>query len=88
MKAEHGIPVGSDKAVVDRQVQEAAQRALNGTGHQLLNRVNVQVIDGHVRLTGHVPSFYLKSVATSVVLNIDGVIALTNNLHVHRAKRQ
>ena len=66
--------------VLDEQVRQA----LRGTGYGALNSVEVSIDSGHVTLRGPVRSFHQKQIATSVVLPLDGVKALSNELTVTR----
>ena len=40
------------------------------------------VNQGHVRLTGRVPSYYLKQLAQHITLQIEGVAGIHNELNV------
>ncbi|NQV23499.1 MAG: BON domain-containing protein [Rhodopirellula sp.] len=71
-----------DQAVLDRKMQEAAQQLLNATGYQILNRAEVHVDGGAVRLSGLVRRYYHKAVATTAILKLDGVTDLKNELQV------
>lgn len=66
----------------DDQLLNDIQRSLSDTGYRLLEGVDVSVTSGHVRLTGDVPTFHFKQVATSAVLRTHGVQQLQNDLSV------
>lgn len=76
-----GHPV-SPSAVADRKLQEAVQRSLNAAGYQLLTRITVHVDNGHVHLTGNVPSYHMKQLATVATLKLDAATELSNDLCV------
>jgi osmotically-inducible protein OsmY len=72
----------SAAAVADRRLQESVHRALALTPYRVLSRAAVGVFDGQVKLTGHVPSYYAKQIATLAVLGVSGVTGLCNDLTV------
>lgn len=72
----------SVSAVSDRRLQEVVHRALTGSGYRVLTGVEVRVDRGSVKLSGCVPSFYTKQLATTAALNINGVTGLSNELSV------
>ena len=45
-------------------------------------RLKVCCHDGNVTLSGHLPSFYLKQVLQTIVINLPGVLAVDNGVHV------
>ena len=66
----------------ENQITARIRRALSLTGHPALRHVRVRVDDGRVCLQGSVPSWFLKQVAQSAVLNVADVDALDNELVV------
>lgn len=72
----------SVSAVSDRRLQEAVHRALTGSGHRTLTAAKVRVDRGRVNLSGRVPSYYTKQIATAAVFNVSGVTGLSNGLSV------
>lgn len=56
--------------------------ALRSTGYRLLANLQCEVQDGIVKLSGSVPSFFLKQMAQSVVLRLDQVKRVENSLEV------
>jgi hypothetical protein len=63
---------------------EAVGRALRATGYPPLWQVEVSVSGHQVSLRGHVPSYYLKQIAQTVVLALPEVLDLRNDLEVTR----
>jgi len=55
----------------DRRLATAARVALQSSGYQVLGVLHCEVRDGRITLTGVVPSFFLKQVAQTVVLQLD-----------------
>lgn len=68
----------------DNQLMARIRRALRNSGYAPLSRVRVVVDQGTVFLEGEVPTYFLKQVAQTRVLSVDGVKALTNELVVER----
>lgn len=79
-------PRSTSTAAADRKLQEEVQRAINGIGRQALSRaVQVRAFDGHVELSGHVPTYYMKQTAQVATMRVDGVHQLRNSLCVGKA---
>ena len=57
-------------------------RTLTRSGHAQLRQVQVAVSGAEVALLGRVPTYYLKQLAQSLVLGIEGVESLRNELEV------
>ncbi len=57
-------------------------RALSATGCPPLQSVHVVIQDGFITLHGHVPTYYMKQLAQTVVMNVDGVDSLSNDIEV------
>jgi len=73
-------------AAADRKLQEDVQRAINRIGRRALSRaVQVRAFDGHVELSGQVPSYYMKQTAQVAAMRVDGVHRLRNGLCVGQA---
>ena len=73
-------------AAADRKLQEDVQRAINGIGRLALSRaVQVRAFDGHVELSGLVPTYYMKQTAQVAAMRVDGVHQLRNGLCVGRS---
>ncbi|WP_339735138.1 BON domain-containing protein [uncultured Gimesia sp.] len=68
----------------DNQLMARIRRALRNSGYAPLFRVRVVVDQGAVFLEGEVPTYFLKQVAQTRVLSLDGVKTLTNELVVER----
>jgi osmotically-inducible protein OsmY len=54
------------------------------TGYAVLRRVRCEVRDGLLRLSGCLPSHYLKQVAQEAVAAVEGVSAVVNDIEVVR----
>lgn len=57
-------------------------RTLTESGHAQLRQVQVAISGAEVALLGRVPTYYLKQLAQSLVLSIEGVESLRNELEV------
>lgn len=68
----------------DNQLIARIRRVLRNSGYSSLAQVRVMVDQGQVFLAGDVPTYFMKQVAQSRVLSIDGVKALSNDLVVER----
>ncbi|NQV23488.1 MAG: BON domain-containing protein [Rhodopirellula sp.] len=77
-----GTGGGTCQAVFDRKLQERVQRSLGTTSYRMLSGLQIQVMDGHVRLLGHVPSYYMKQLAQTAVMKVEGIGRLHNDLRV------
>lgn len=56
---------------------------LGGSGHLRLRNIRVEEDDeGRVILSGRVPTYYLKQVAQSIAVAVEGVGAICNELTV------
>lgn len=78
-------PQGCSKlsmGATDRSLERLIAGALLATGHRVLRGIAVTVRDRLVILRGHVPSYYLKQLAQSVVLAVPGTVELRNELLV------
>ena len=73
-------PSGSPAA--DYRLCDEIRRSLVATGYRVLREVTVHVSGGQIRLTGQVPSYYLKQVATMAVLAHGAGATLCNELRV------
>lgn len=73
---------GAAKTSSDSQVCDAVNRALHARGHPGLWNVCSEVNDGVVHLSGVVRSYYLKQLAQTAVLELEGVSGLHNDLEV------
>ena len=66
----------------DRDLQTALLKILKRSGYTELSSVHVEVHEGYVRLSGKLPSFYLKQVAQSLLQRVDGVDLLRSDIVV------
>lgn len=57
-------------------------QALHATGRLPLREVSAIVSNGHVLLKGCVPSYYLKQIAQTACMTVDGVESLDNCIAV------
>ncbi len=56
--------------VEDRQLHAAATAALTSSQYGALRKLDCQVADGVVEISGTVPSFYLKQLAQAAVMHL------------------
>lgn len=68
----------------DNQLMARVKRALRASGYAPLAQVRVMVDRGQVFLAGDVPTYFMKQVAQTRALSVDGVKALSNDLVVER----
>ena len=66
----------------DNPLESRILRTLTESGHAHLRQVQVAISGAEVALLGRVPSYYLKQLAQSLVLGIEGVESLRNELEV------
>lgn len=59
-----------------------AQSRLDQSGYAVLRRVRCEFRDGLLRLSGCLPSQYLKQVAQAAVADVVGVVAVANEIEV------
>lgn len=79
-------PRSSGTAALDRKLQEDVQRAISEFGYPPLSRiVQVRAFDGHVELSGQVPTYYMKQTAQVAAMRVNGVRQLRNGLCVRKA---
>jgi osmotically-inducible protein OsmY len=64
------------------EIQAIAEARLRRSGYCELHNVSCRFFEGVLTLRGCVPSWYLKQVAQSLVLSIEGVQELNNRLEV------
>jgi len=65
-----------------KQTVQLAENRLKADSQRWLRCVNCQYDEGVLRLTGRVPTFYLKQLAQTLVKNIDGVSRVDNQVLV------
>lgn len=70
----------------DLKLNYAVEQALRNTGQRVLRQLHVDVDNGTVTLTGSVNSFFLKQLAQTAVLKLDGMKRLDNKLDVIRSR--
>jgi osmotically-inducible protein OsmY len=79
----HGCEQVRFAALREREEIEAiAETRLRRSGYPELRNVSCRFFEGVLTLRGGVPSWYLKQVAQSLVLPIEGVQELNNRLEV------
>ena len=66
----------------DLIVADSVRNQLSATGYQELRRLDVDVEDGHVKLSGRVARYYLLQVAQKAAMNAKGVLELRNGIKV------
>lgn len=66
----------------DNQLMARIKRVLRRSGYASLIQIRVIVEQGHVSLEGEVPTYFLKQMAQSQILSVEGVRSLKNALVV------
>jgi hypothetical protein len=64
--------------------RELAEERLLQSGYSVLRRIRCEFQDETLRLSGCLPSFYLKQVAQDAVARVAGVRAILNEIEVVR----
>lgn len=59
-----------------------AQDRLRRSGYSALNRVRCEYHNGVLRLSGSLPSHYLKQVALAMIAGVEGVGEIVNEIEV------
>jgi osmotically-inducible protein OsmY len=67
---------------IDEEVGERTKQALRRTGYLRLSTIEVSVHEGLVTLKGDVTTYYLKQVAQSAAMSVDGIGGIDNNIVV------
>jgi len=62
------------------------EQALKSSNYAQLQDANISARNGRVTLEGKVSSFYIKQMAQTIVLGVDGVAAVQNDLNVSCGK--
>jgi osmotically-inducible protein OsmY len=70
----------------DLHLAERVERALRATGYGPLRSVDVTAHARLIILEGRIPSYYLKQIAQSIALTVQGVEHVKNDLEVGRPK--
>ena len=70
----------------DDNLADAVRSSLGSTGYQQLRRVDVDVDveDGHVKLSGRVARYYLLQMAQQAAMKTDGVESVGSEIEVAR----
>ncbi|QDV17656.1 BON domain protein [Gimesia panareensis] len=68
----------------DNQLIAQVKRVLRSSGYAPLAKVRVMAVQGEVCLEGEVPTYFMKQLAQTHVLPIEGVRRLNNELNVDR----
>jgi osmotically-inducible protein OsmY len=76
------VAVRSRLRARDRSIREKVDRALQESGYAPLRRIECEVSDGVVELTGSVPSFYVKQLAQTAILRLEQIRGIRNHLRV------
>lgn len=66
----------------DGGLRDEVIRALHRSGHSTHWNVTVSVHSGHVRLSGHVPTWHLRQVAQTAAMSVRGVERVESSLLV------
>lgn len=80
------LKVRRDEPADDAQIEKRAREALLWDPYVQHDEVSVTVRDGVVYLSGSVGSSFIKQHAEDVVADIDGVVAVENDLVAHAAR--
>jgi hypothetical protein len=66
----------------DDGLRIAALKLLQSSGYTVLRRLRCEVTDGVVIVHGILPSYYLKQVAQTIVLRLEGIEGVMNLVEV------
>lgn len=69
-------------AECDEMLCEQVMRALFHANFVGLHEIDVTVRDGKARLSGFVPTYYLKQLAQTAVASVNGITHIENNICV------
>jgi osmotically-inducible protein OsmY len=72
----------TDSQVTDERLCDSILLALRASGDSPCRDVAVSVRDGHASIRGRMPTYYLKQVAQSAAMSVDGVESIENDLVV------
>ena len=72
----------TDSRITDEHLCDSIIRALCASRYSPCRDAEVNVRDRHVSIRGRVPTYYLKQVAQSVTMLVDGVESIENDLVV------
>jgi osmotically-inducible protein OsmY len=70
-----------------RQIEAMARADLRRSPYAELWRITCEYHEGILTLRGHVSSFYMKQIAQTIVLRVDGVERVVNRVEVARTPR-
>ena len=68
--------------VTEQDLCRTVGRAIGSAGYPSLSGITVTATGGVVRLIGCVPTYYMKQLAQSITLSVDGVAELRNEIIV------
>ena len=74
---------GSDERI-HQDPAEIAKRIYQASHYPMMKRLHCEFADGALIISGHLPSFYLKQVAQTLIRHVDGVTQIVNEVHVRR----
>jgi osmotically-inducible protein OsmY len=66
----------------DAQLAQRVAAALQSAGYATVRKIEIDVREGHVRLEGCVPTYFMKQLAQAKALAVQGVQSVQNNLVV------
>ncbi len=81
-----GQLVFDDKTARDSSGTDLAAQvtaALQRSGQPPLRKVSVTSQHGHVTLDGRVPTYYMKQLAQTAAMSVDGVESIQNDVKVY-----
>lgn len=68
----------------DETLAEAVRSNLGSTGYHQLQRIDINVENGHVKLSGRVARYYLRQLAQQAAMSTDGVASVGSEIEVSR----
>ena len=83
-KPAHSSSTSEPAQPSDDNLADAVRSSLGSTGYQQLRRIDVDVEDGHVKLTGRVARYYLLQIAQQAAMKTDGVESVGSEIEVAR----
>lgn len=69
-------------------IVESARGRLQSSPYSALKEIVCIDRDGALELEGDVPTYYLKQVAQTLVVGVEGVTAIVNRIEVRAGRRQ
>lgn len=70
----------------NQQIVDRVWQALHTSGYMQFSRLQVYFEHGRITLQGRLPTYYLKQVAQTAILSVDGVRDIDNDVKVISCK--